>query len=117
MGLWSAAVAVVVVASLLPPQQIPAVPRGVDKVQHLLAYAALAAGAVQLFARRLSLLSACVGLALLGIALEHMQADMGLGRAMEANDALANAAGVLLGLATQFTPARDWLLRVESRRR
>ncbi len=115
MALWSAAVAVVVVGSLLPPQDIPNTPPGADKLQHFIAYAALAAGAVQLFARRLALLSACVCLTLLGIALEVMQSRMGLGRAMDVRDALANTIGVLIGLATLFTPLRDTLLRFDRR--
>ncbi len=115
-ALWSAAVGVVVAASLLPASNLPEVPKGTDKIEHFAAYALLAAGAVQLFARRLSLLSACTVLALLGIALELMQGRMGLGRAMDVRDALANTLGVLAGLATLFTPWRDALLRFDTRR-
>lgn len=115
-GLWSVAVACVVVASLVPVSDLPQVPQGTDKVEHFVAYALLAAGAVQLFAKRLSLLSACTVLALLGIALEFAQGRMGLGRAMDAHDALANTLGVLAGLATLFTPLRDALLRFDTRR-
>lgn len=114
-GLWSLAVAGVVVASLVPASDIPQVPSGGDKVEHFLGYGLLAAGAVQLFARRLSLLSVCTMLALLGIALEFAQGRMGLGRAMDPHDALANTLGVLAGLATLFTPLRDALLRWDTR--
>lgn len=114
--LWSAAVGVVVAASLLPASNLPEVPKGTDKIEHFAAYALLAAGAVQLFAKRLSLLSACTALALLGIGLEYLQGHMGLGRAMDVRDALANTLGVLTGLATQFTPWRDALLRLDARR-
>lgn len=116
LALWSASVAVVVVFSLLPARDIPDAPHGLDKIEHLIAYALLAAGAVQLFARRLALLSACACLALLGIGLEYAQGHMGLGRAMDPRDALANTLGVLLGLATLFTPMRDALLRFDARR-
>ena len=115
-GLWCAAVALVVYASLMPADDLPPTPEGADKVQHFLAYALLAAGAVQLFARRLSLLSACAALALLGVGIEQLQAGMELGRAMELHDALANMLGVLAGLATLFTPWRDVLLRFDSKR-
>ena len=114
-ALWSVAVAAVVVASVVPAASLPEVPQGSDKLEHFLAYALLSAGAVQLFARRLSLLSACTTLALMGFALEYMQGQMGLGRAMDARDALANTLGVLAGLATQFTPLRDALLRFDTR--
>ena len=116
-GLWSVAVGIVVAGSLIPMHDMPQVPPGGDKIEHLVAYALLAAGAVQLYARRLSLLSACLALALLGIALEIAQARMGLGRAMDPRDALANAIGVLIGLATLFTPWRDALLRFDTRGR
>ena len=115
-GLWTAAVAAVCAASLVPMSSLPSVPAGTDKLEHFVGYALLAVGAVQLFGRRLSLLSACVTLALMGVGLEYMQGQMGLGRAMDTRDALANTLGVLAGLATQFTRWRDALLRFDNRR-
>ena len=114
-SLWMLAVAVVFVASLIPVSGLPEVPKHTDKVEHLLAYAVLAAGAVQLFARRLSWGVVCVLLVLMGIGLEYLQAQMGLGRMLDRNDALANSIGVLIGLATAFTPWRDALLRFDRR--
>ena len=114
-GLWVLAVAVVVVASLVPVSGLPDVPKNFDKVEHFAAYAALAAGAVQLFARRLSWGFVCVLLVLMGIGLEHLQAQMALGRMLDRVDALANTVGVLAGLATAFTPWRDALLRIDQR--
>ncbi|MBK6417561.1 MAG: VanZ family protein [Thermomonas sp.] len=114
-GLWVLAVAVVVVASLVPVSGLPDVPKNFDKVEHFVAYAALAAGAVQLFARRLSWGFVCVLLVLMGIGLEHLQAQMALGRMLDRVDALANTVGVLAGLATAFTPWRDALLRIDQR--
>ncbi len=115
-GLWVLAVAVVVVASLMPVSGLPEVPKHADKVEHFIAYAALSAGAVQLFARRLSWGFVCVLLVLMGIGLEHLQAQMALGRMFDRNDALANTIGVLVGLATAFTPWRDALLGFDRRR-
>lgn len=111
-GLWMLAIAVVVFASLVPAQALPAVPVS-DKLEHFAAYAVLSAAAVQLFARRLSWAIACVLLVLMGIGLEHLQAQMALGRMLDRNDALANTLGVLAGLATAFTPLRDALLRFD----
>ena len=113
-GLWMLAIALVVVGSLLPGKDLPQVHVN-DKVEHFLAYALLSAGAVQLFARRLSWGFVCVVLVLMGIGIEYMQAQMGLGRMLDRNDALANAVGVLIGLATAFTPLRDALLRLDRR--
>ena len=109
------AVAVVVIGSLVPAHDLPEVPSGFDKVEHFGAYAALAAGAVQLFSRRLSWGFVCVLLVLMGISLEYLQAKMGLGRMLDRQDALANGIGVLIGLATAFTPLRDLLLRIDRR--
>ena len=114
-GLWVLAVAVVVVASLVPVSGLPDVPKNFDKVEHFVAYAVLAAGAVQLFARRLSWGFVCVLLVLMGIGLEHLQAQMALGRMLDRADALANTLGVLAGLATAFTPWRDALLAIDRR--
>lgn len=113
-GSWMLAIACVVVGSLLPSSDLPAV--GVnDKVEHFVAYAVLSAGAVQLFVRRLSWGFVCVLLVLMGIGLEVLQAQMGLGRMLDRNDAMANTIGVLIGLATAFTPLRDALLRFDRR--
>ena len=114
-GLWVLAVAVVVAGSLMPSSGLPDVPKNFDKVEHFLAYAGLAAGAVQLFVRRLSWGFVCVLLVLMGIGLEHLQAQMALGRMLDRTDALANTLGVLAGLATAFTPWRDALLRLDRR--
>lgn len=113
-GLWMLAIAAVVIGSLLPSQDLPSVDVD-DKLQHFVAYAALSAGAVQLFARRLSWGFVCVLLVLMGIGLEVLQAQMVLGRMLDRNDALANTIGVLIGLATAFTPLRDVLLRFDRR--
>ena len=115
VGMWILAVAVVVIGSLVPAHDLPKVPAGFDKLEHFGAYALLAAGAVQLFQRRLSWGFVCVLLVLIGIGLEYMQAQMGLGRMLDRQDALANTIGVLIGLATAFTPLRDLLLRIDQR--
>ena len=114
-ALWMLGIAVVVVASLVPARDLPDLQVS-DKAEHLAAYALLAAGAVKLFRRRLSLAEACVLLVLMGIGLEYLQASMRLGRTLDRADALANTLGVLAGLATLFTPLRDLLLRLDGGR-
>lgn len=111
-GAWALGIAAVVVASLLPASDLPDL-HASDKAEHFGAYALLAAGAVQLYARRLSWFAACIALALLGIGLEFAQGAFTTTRQMDAADALANSLGVLAGLATAFTPWRDALLRHE----
>ena len=113
-ALWCVAIAVVAAFSLMPAPDLPDAP-GSDKLHHFLAYFALAASAVQLFARWPALLGAGLGLVLMGIGLEHAQGAMAFDRMAERMDALANTLGVIAGLATRLTPVHDLLLRVEAR--
>jgi VanZ family protein len=110
LGLWCLAVAIVAVASLTPPPPME-LPRNGDQVEHLLAYALLAAGAVQVFAPGRRLLWVGAGLVLMGMFLEFAQGAFTSTRQADPLDALANASGVLLGLLTVFTSWRDALLR------
>ena len=113
-GLWIAAIAGVVVLSLAPSVPMPDVPDG-DKLGHFLAYFALAAAAVQLYARWPSLLGAGVGLVLLGIGLEYAQGALTDMRMQDGADAFANTLGVIVGLSTRLTPFRDVLLQFDTR--
>jgi VanZ family protein len=114
LGLWWLAVLVVIVFSLTPPPPIE-LPRNGDKVEHLLAYAVLAAAATQVFRPGWPLLVAGAGLVLMGIALEFAQGALTVTRMADPADALANALGVGLGLLIAFTPWRDALLRCDRR--
>ena len=109
LGLWLLAVAVVCVASLTPPPPLE-LPRHGDKVEHLLAYAALAAAAVQVFRRGRFLLAVGAGLVLMGIGLEFAQGALTETRLADPADAVANTAGVLLGMATARLHRGDLLL-------
>ena len=113
--LWSLAIAVVVVVSLIPAPELPNLPPGSDKWEHFLAYFALAAAAVQLFARWPALLGAGLGLVLMGIGLEYAQGALTDTRMMDRWDALANTLGVIAGLGTRLTRWRDALLRFDPR--
>ena len=113
--LWCAAVALVVVLSLMPVPDLGDLPSGSDKLEHFLVYSLLAAGAVQLYPRWSSLLSVGVALVLLGIGLEYAQGALTEHRMMDRLDALANTLGVIAGLGTQLTPWRDLLLRFDTR--
>ncbi len=115
-GVWCLAVALVVVASLIPAPELGNLPSGTDKLEHFLAYAALSAGAVQLYARWPSLLGAGLALVVMGIGLEHAQGVLTATRMADRWDALANTFGVIAGLATQLSPWRDALLRFDTRR-
>lgn len=113
--LWCAAVAAVVVLSLTPVPDLGELPEHSDKLEHFLAYALLAAGAVQLYPRWRSLVVVGMALVFMGIGLEYAQGALTTTRMMDRADALANTLGVIAGLAIQLTPLRDALLRFDTR--
>ncbi len=115
LGLWLAAVAAVIVLSLVNLSGLPPVPEGGDKVEHFLAYALLSAAAVQLFATRRACFVVAVLLIALGIGLEFAQGLLTTTRMGDPRDALANTLGVLGGLLTAFTPLRHSLQHLEAR--
>ncbi|WP_175455797.1 VanZ family protein [Pseudoxanthomonas sp. CF385] len=115
LGLWLLAVAVVMVLSLANLSRLPPVPEGGDKVEHFLAYALLAASAMQLFARRTGCIVVALLLVAMGAGLEFAQGALTTTRMADPRDALANTLGVLAGLATLFTPLRGLLLAFDAR--
>lgn len=112
LGMWWLAIATVIVACLLPGSDLPKVPVD-DKTSHALAFFALSASAVQLFRRGWPLLVVALALLGLGIAIEFAQFLFTSTRAMEAADVLADAIGIGAGMATAWTPLRDFLVRLE----
>lgn len=107
LGAWVFAVLALVVVCLIPLRGLPPMPDNSDKVEHLLGYFVLAASAVQLFTRA-SLRWVALALVLLGIGIEFAQGQTAY-RSADPYDALFNALGVMLGMATALTPWRDLL--------
>lgn len=114
LALWLSGVAVLVVVCLLPSPDLPKL-KVSDKVEHALAFALLAGSAVQLFERWRALLLIGAALLALGIGIEFAQALFTTTRAMEAADVVADATGIVAGLAIAVTPLRDALLRIAGR--
>jgi len=112
LGLWWLAIAVTIVVCLIPPPPL-ALPQNSDKVEHILAYFLLASAAVQIYRTRAALLWAGAGLVLLGVGIEFLQGALTTDRMADPMDALANSVGVVVGMATVFTPLRDLLLRMK----
>lgn len=110
-ALWWLAVASVIGACLAPPPPVM-LPEGSDKVEHFLAFFLLAGSAVQLYRRGRPLVWAGMGLVTMGVLIEVLQAALTTNRVADPADALADALGVLAGLAIAWTPARDLLLRM-----
>ena len=113
LGMWLTVVLALIVVCLVPLDGLPPLPDNSDKVEHLLGYFVLAASAVQLFTRA-SLPWVAMGLVVLGIGIEIAQGQTAY-RSADPYDALFNALGAALGMATALTPWRDALLRIEKR--
>lgn len=116
LGLWLSGIALVSVLSLVPPPPMQ-VPRNFDKLEHLLAYALLSAGAVLLFARRRTQGWLAAGLVALGAVLECAQVLLTQTRVGDLADVAANASGVAIGLLLSPTPLAGWLQRFDGRLR
>jgi VanZ family protein len=112
LALWALMILAVIVLSLMPKPPIPPT-LTIGKLDHLIAYFALAVFAVQLYMRRRAQLGAAFALVLLGIALEFAQGYLTTYRHMAAYDALIDAFGVVLGTAMAWTPLATILLRIE----
>lgn len=87
----------VTILCLLPAEDLPAVPLW-DKLEHLLAYALLAASGCIAYPRRRARLWIALFLLMLGAVIEFTQGFVP-GRDASAPDMLANAVGVLIGIA------------------
>ena len=116
LWLWlgRAAIAVVIMLSLLPAPALRFVPPGSDKLEHMLAYLALTLWYSQLCADRRALAWRALGLLALGGAIELGQALTPY-RTAEWGDLAANAAGVGLGFLLGLGRAGNWLERLDPR--
>ena len=114
LALWALMILAVIVLSLMPKPPIPPT-LTIGKLDHLIAYFALAAFAMQLYMRRRAQLGVALALVLLGIALELAQGYLTTYRHMASYDALIDALGVALGTATAWTPLATIGLRIERR--
>ncbi|MGE0582843.1 MAG: VanZ family protein [Steroidobacteraceae bacterium] len=102
----------IVVASLAPPADLPKVQLW-DKFEHAFAFFVLAAwfGGVLRPDRYRWLALALVAF---GVAIELAQGAMGLGRTAELRDVLADASGIVIGVAAaRLIGADGWMRRVE----
>jgi VanZ family protein len=101
----------IIVASLLPLNELPAM-RVNDKIEHALAFSALAVWFGGLLPQRRY---AWLALALLGLgaAIEVAQKLMGLGRMADVRDLVADGWGIAFGLTLCALGLRHWAQRVE----
>jgi VanZ family protein len=109
--LGAALTLVVIVASLVPPRDLPRVHIN-DKVEHVVAYLGLSLWFGGLIALR-GYLRLALGLLALGGGIEIAQGLMGLGRTADWYDFYADALGVALGLALCLAGLRHWAAWLE----
>jgi len=112
---WLLVAGLVAVSLVTVPVEAPKLPF-VDKLAHLVVYLLVMAWFAQIWSSWRALSAHACFLVLLGVALELLQGASGH-RSAEAVDAVANAAGVLLGTLTARTPASGLLARLEARLR
>jgi VanZ family protein len=98
--------------SLVPSRNLPNIGLS-DKIEHALSYALLAFWFGSIFGRR-ALPATLVALLAFGALMELLQGWMGMGRAADVKDMLANSLGILAGLLLCLTPLGNWPQRVES---
>ena len=115
LGIWYAGLLLCIALSLVhPPKFSVDVPDG-DKIGHFLAYLTLSVWSVFLFAKPRSRLFAALALVGLGVGMEVAQGLLTSDRMMDARDAVANAAGVVVGQLLALSRAQTFLQRWDLR--
>ena len=116
LWLWlgRAAIAAVILLSLLPLPRLVHAPPGGDKIEHFATWLALMLWYGQLCADRRSLALRALGLLALGVAIELGQA-LTKYRSAEWLDLAADALGVGLGYLLGLGRAGLWLARADSK--
>ncbi|HTA65657.1 MAG TPA: VanZ family protein [Xanthomonadaceae bacterium] len=114
IAVWIVMILGVIVLSLMPGPPIPDL-LTIAKFDHFIAYSALTAFAVQLYASRDAQFVAAVAMVVLGIALELAQGYLTTYRDMSLFDACVDTVGVAAGLAIAWTPLANLLQKMEMR--
>jgi VanZ family protein len=114
LAVWGVMIIGVIVLSLMRGPPIPSV-LTIGKADHLIAYFALQAMAVQLYANRRAQWGAALAMVALGIGMELAQGYLTTYRDMSAYDATVDAIGVALGFALAWTPLATIVLSVDQR--
>ena len=109
LGIWIFGWVLAIALSLIPPPPLHLDIDNSDKVGHLLAYAALSAWAVMVFARPRAWFIAALALVALGIGMEIAQGLLTEWRMRDWRDAVANTLGVGLGLLVARSRMQLWL--------
>lgn len=106
-------VVVAVIASIVPASELPTMGGISDKVEHAVAYSALALWFAGIYPKsRYPMIG--VGLLVMGIVIEGLQGAMNLGREADMRDVYANSLGIVSGLLLALIWLGGWAQRVEA---
>jgi VanZ family protein len=106
-------VALAVIASIVPPTELPKLGGISDKLEHAVVYSVLALWFAGIYPKsRYPLIG--VGLLVMGIVIEGLQGAMNLGRQADMRDVYANSLGIVSGLLLALIWLGGWAQRVEA---
>ena len=106
-------VVLAVIVSIVPLSEMPKMGGISDKLEHAVAYSALALWFAGIYPKsRYPMIG--VALLVMGIAIEGLQGAMNLGRQADMRDVYANTLGIVSGLLLALLWLGGWAQRVES---
>jgi len=106
-------VVLAVIVSIMPLSEMPKMGGVSDKLEHAVAYSALALWFAGIYPKsRYPLIG--VALLVMGIVIEGLQGAMNLGRKADMRDVYANTLGIVCGLLLALIWLGGWAQRVES---
>jgi VanZ family protein len=106
-------VVLAVIASIIPPSDLPLMGGVSDKLEHVVAYSALALWFAGIYPKsRYPMIG--VALLVMGIVVEGLQGAMNLGRDADMRDVYANTIGIVSGLLLALIWLGGWAQRVEA---
>jgi len=106
-------VVLAVIVSIMPLSEMPKMGGVSDKLEHAVAYSALALWFAGIYPKsRYPLIG--VALLVMGIVIEGLQGAMNLGRQADMRDVYANTFGIVCGLLLALIWLGGWAQRVES---
>jgi VanZ family protein len=106
-------VALAIIVSIVPAHELPKLGGVSDKLEHAVAYGALALWFAGIYPKsRYPMIG--VGLLFMGIVIEGLQGTMNVGRQADLRDVYANSIGIVAGLLLALVWLGGWAMRVEA---
>jgi VanZ family protein len=106
-------VALAIIVSIVPAHELPKLGGVSDKLEHAVAYGALALWFAGIYPKsRYPMIG--VALLVMGIVIEGLQGTMNVGRQADLRDVYANSIGIVAGLLLALVWLGGWAMRVEA---